>query len=134
MAKRTREQYEQVIKMAYDGYTADGIGSVTGRSASNISTMFCEIKLYFKDIRAAKREGKTLAEIMSAVDWSFLDKKAKNLASRPQNVKGKSKKLETSNQDIAEIKSMLTEIYEAMTSPKAAPSLMSKVANGVFRN
>jgi len=135
MAKITREQYEQAVTLAYKGYTGEGIQAVNGKHPNSTSKMFGEMGLSFSIIRRKKRDGATLAQIMDGVDWSFLDKKEQTIAKKCEIMRqARSKTSSATNRDIAEIKAMLTEIYEALTSPKAAPSLMSKVANGVFRN
>jgi hypothetical protein len=130
MAKRIRADYEQLIRLVYDGYTAEGIGAIIGKSPANISSMLTEIKLLFKHIRAAKRDGKTLGAVMGLVDWTFLDKKAEAYASRGQNLKKPNAENAVSlAKEIAEIKAMVTEIYSALTSPVAEhkPTLMSRV-------
>jgi len=134
MAKRTRDQYEQIITMAYKGYTAEGIQDVNGKHPSCQSKMLQEAELSFTKVRALKRKHWSLEQIMGNVDWSFLDRKAESRAKQCEEMRQAKLQPAPSNNDIAEIKAMLTEIYEALTSPKAAPSLMSKVANGVFRN
>lgn len=131
MVKRTRETYEQVIKLAYEGYTTEGIAGVTRQTAANVSSIIKEAGVLLKDIRDAKRNGKTLGMILEGVDWSFMTKKhygggrKKNL---PVNG-NKSAKAADVSQDIAEIKVMLTEIYAALTIPaiEHKPSLMSRV-------
>ena len=130
MAKRTRADYEQVIKLIYDGYTAEGVSAVIGKSPPNISSMLGEVKLLFKSIRAAKSDGKTLGAVLNLVDWTFLDKKAAAYASRGKNLKKPTAEKSASlAKEIAEIKTMVTEIYNALTAPaiEAKPSLMSRV-------
>jgi hypothetical protein len=134
MAKRTRADYEQILTLAYKGYTAEGIQDIVGKNAANVNNILQETKIGFKAIRQMKRDGVTLAQIMSGIDWSFLERKAESRAKQCEKMRQAKLQPAPSNNDIAEIKAMLTEIYEALTSPKAAPSLMSKVANGVFRN
>ena len=127
MPIRTRADYENIIKLAYKGYTAEGIEDLVGRSAANVSHMMSETRTKFKDIRAAKRQGLSLDAFLSEIDWRFLDEKAarkarsiesgkKNFAKHHQQNKKKENPAVAA--DIAQMKTMLTEIYEALTSAK----------------
>lgn len=136
MAKRTCADYEQVIKMAYDGYTAEGISGATKRSASAISGMLFEMGLTFKEIRAAKRSGQGIANIIASVDWSFVAKKeygrqksAKSGAANLQKARASASSIES---DIAEIKRMVNDIYDAITKPGVKPGFLNRV-NGALR-
>lgn len=116
--------------MIYEGFIADGISAKLGCGNAATYNMMRDTKLNIKTIRRMKREGVTLAKVLEKVDWSFIQKRDANIAKAAANGtealrKYKEQQKAPENNDIAEIRRMITEIYDYITKPQ------DKVASGI---
>lgn len=72
MAKWTKERYEQIVTLAYEGYTSDVLGARMGLSGSAASVQWKPLKLSLAKIRKARKDGMQLKAILEGIDWGFL--------------------------------------------------------------
>lgn len=117
----TKERYEQVVFLAYSGFTGMLINEKmgTGNACSNLNPL----RLNLAIIRKRRREGVSLEGILEGIDWSFLKAKEesrreanKMIAPRAKTAKSRAKSAE----EIQETLTLVRELHALLCKPNAA--------------
>lgn len=119
--KWTKERYEQLVFLAYSGFTGMLINEKMGNkyASSNLRTLGLDLAT----IRKRRREGVSLDVVLEGIDWAFLKAKEERrreanrmIAPRVKTAKSRAKFAG----DLEEILPLLREIHAVLCKPNAA--------------
>lgn len=115
--KWTKERYEQIVFLAYSGFTGMMINKKMGNkhASSNLKTLGLDLAT----IRKHRREGTSLDVVVEGIDWSFLKEREErrreaNTMLHARNAKKKAPR------SADEILQLLREIHAALCKPNTS--------------
>lgn len=116
--KPTREDCEAIVTCIYEGFTGDGITGKLGITSGVLHARLGTMQITMMEIRHAKRNGKTLGQVIESVDWSFLsraEKAAEAARERIQKINQlkRDPRIEQLIDDVAYIKDGLTRLLDS---------------------